>query len=60
MVTVGKPKGWNAKGGRSELLAVPPRALPVEDEVRVPLIPAVSKVVFGLDPYRTVGPVAAP
>ena len=60
MVTDAKPKGWDAKGGRSELLAVPARALPVEDEDRVPTIPPVSKVVLGLDPYRTAAPGTAP
>lgn len=54
MVTAGKIQGWDAKGGLPKLLAVPLRALAVEDEVRVPAIPPASKVVLGLDPYQTV------
>lgn len=53
MVTKGDPKGWIAKENRPKLLAIP-RALPVTDEVRVPAIPAVSKVVVGRDPYQSV------
>lgn len=53
MVTEGDPKGWDVKENRPKLLAVP-RALPVTDEVRVPAIPAVSKVVIGRDPYQAV------
>lgn len=58
MVTEGKPNGWDAKEGRSKLLAVPLRALPVDTEVRVPAIPPTSKVVLGHDPYQaqTAGP----
>lgn len=52
MVTEGKPLGWDAKGGLPSLLAVPPRALPVGNEIRVPAIKPVSKVVIGADPYQ--------
>ena len=54
MVTAEQVKGWDAKGGLPKLLAVPLRALPLEDEVRVPAIPPASQVVLGNDPYRTV------
>lgn len=60
MVTAGQPKGWDAKGGLPKLLAVPLRALPVEDEIRVPAIPPASQVVLGRDPYGTATPGAAP
>jgi len=60
MVTAGQPKGWDAKASSPKLLAVPLRALPVEDEVRVPAIPAASTVVLGNDPYQTAAPGAAP
>ncbi len=60
MVTAGQPKGWDAKASSPKLLAVPLRALPVEDEVRVPAIPPASEVVLGTDPYRTPAPGAAP
>ncbi|MDZ4404857.1 transglycosylase domain-containing protein [Prosthecobacter sp.] len=60
MVTAGQPKGWDAKGGLPKLLAVPLRALPVEDEVRVPAIPPASEVVLGPDPYRTAAVPVAP
>jgi membrane peptidoglycan carboxypeptidase len=60
MVTAGQPKGWDAKASSPKLLAVPLRALPVEDEVRVPAIPPASEVVLGNDPYRTAAPGAAP
>ncbi|MBE2287438.1 MAG: transglycosylase domain-containing protein [Prosthecobacter sp.] len=52
MVTEGKPLGWDAKGGLPALLAVPPRALPVGNEIRVPAIKPASTVVIGVDPYR--------
>ncbi|HRH98880.1 MAG TPA: transglycosylase domain-containing protein, partial [Prosthecobacter sp.] len=60
MVTAGQPKGWDAKGGLPKLLAVPLRALPVEDEIRVPAIPPASQVVLGRDPYGTATPGAGP
>jgi len=60
MVTAGQPQGWDAKGGLPKLLAVPLRALPVEDEVRDPAIPPASQVVIGLDPYRIAAPGAFP
>lgn len=58
MVTAGQPQGWDDKGGLPKLLAVPLRALPMEDEVRVPAIPAASQIVLGNDPYRTAAPSA--
>lgn len=60
MVTAGQPKGWDAKASSPKLLAVPLRALPVEDEVRVPAIPPASEVVLGNDPYRAAEAAAAP
>jgi penicillin-binding protein 1A len=60
MVTAGQPKGWDAKASSPKLLAVPLRALPVEDEVRVPAIPPASTVVLGNDPYRAAEATAAP
>jgi membrane carboxypeptidase/penicillin-binding protein PbpC len=60
MVTAGQPKGWDSKASSSQLLAVPLRALPVEEEVRVPAIPPASTVVLGIDPYRTTEPGAVP
>lgn len=52
MVTAARVKGWDDKGGLPQLLAVPLRALPVEEVVRVPAIPPASQVVLGRDPYR--------
>ena len=60
MVTAGQPKGWDAKASSPKLLAVPLRALPLEDEVRVPAIPPASEIVLGFDPYRTATVPAAP
>ncbi len=60
MVTAGQPKGWDSKPSSSQLLAVPLRALPVDEEVRVPAIPPASKVVLGTDPYRTAERSVAP
>jgi membrane peptidoglycan carboxypeptidase len=56
MVTDGQPGGWDAKEGLARLLAVPPRALIIEDEARVLAIHPVSKVVLGPDPYQTAAP----
>lgn len=56
MVTAGQPKGWDSKPSSSQLLAVPLRALSLEEEVRVPAIPPASKVVLGTDPYRKAEP----
>lgn len=52
MVTADRVKGWDYKGGLPQLLAVPLRALPVEEVVRVPAIPPQSQIVLGNDPYR--------
>ena len=60
MVTAGQPKGWDAKGGLPKLLAVPLRALPVEEEIRVPSIPPASTVVIGPDPYQSAAPGTVP
>ncbi len=54
MVTGGQPQGWDAKASDLKLLAVPLRAQRVEEDVRVPAITPVSKVVIGTDPYKTV------
>lgn len=54
MVTNGKPQGWDAKVSDLNLLAVPLRAQRVDDDLRVPAITPVSKVVLGHDPYKTV------
>lgn len=53
LVTAGKVQGWDAKVSQPRLLAIPARALPVEEEVRVPAISPASTVVLGPDPYRT-------
>jgi penicillin-binding protein 1A len=53
MVTEGKPQGWDAKTGLSQLLAPPPRALFVEGEGRNAPVTPVSGVVVGRDPYQS-------
>jgi penicillin-binding protein 1A len=60
MVTAGQAKGWDARASSAQLLAVPLRALPLEDDVRVPAIPSASPLVLGVDPYRAAEPGAAP
>jgi len=61
MVTEGKPQGWDAKTGLSQLLAPPPRALFVEGEGRNFPVTPVSGVVVGRDPYQsTSAPGAVP
>ena len=60
MVTAGQAKGWDARASSAQLLAVPLRALPMEDEVRVPAIPPASPLVLGRDPYGSVEPDPVP
>lgn len=66
MVTEGKPQGWDAKPGLSQLLVTPPKAVPVaygqqqggsRGAMQPQVVMPVSGTVIGNDPYQSVGAV---